>query len=665
MRVYPPRPKDEEEEEEREARERARQDAVFEDEFDDASSVATKWTLRSSIGWRSRMSLGGQSHMSNVDKLWATRRARKIKNVNDDLKAAIKEGWVEANMYHLTLDETMKLFTTVAKKAELVEALRLYCLPKEHEIPWEKRNSPGLKVPFYKYGRKPHRLMARKFADQLLDNLLRLKYTQAVKRAMQPSCELLHLELGVAMSDAGLEALSDMLGKHPSLERLSFRGSCIGDHGLTLLKDGLVLNKSLKELDLTGCALTDPGAKLVVQVLKSHAATRGTSYWQEMLREYPNDNDGEMKYRIYDRAKIGDDAIASLYEAVLTDARLMQLGLMRNKISLVWQEAFAKLLAAHPSMQQIDMRGNRSSYMGVLRRRTDKPEVMLHLANVKPGFAAWNGLQISRQPVKDIFMLTLDDVLGTPREGAAGLQDDSQQSFAGGDLQDLMGDLEDPGLVSQQPTARDDRDSKGSKSPDFPSVPRLKFNLSGAPPKGGAPQKAGERKGGLKKKDAGAEGAKQQAPTSKTPSPNAPLAEENTCGASRRRGAKADITPASVDRTATKREGRGQRKKPASRSKKSARSDADDLMVKEMSTVLLQLHDLVTQFEATAVHEPHLMSRLQGLHDSVLLRQHAPQPATRQSLLQIAGELKDHCGLDDSNVWTARGRQAEVLADEH
>lgn len=38
---------------------------------------------------------------------------------------------------------------------------------------------------------------------------------------------------------------------------------------------------------------------------------------------------------------------------------------------------------------------------------------------------------------------------------------------------------------------------------------------------------------------------------------------------------------------------------------------------------------------------------------------------SRQSLLQIAGELKDHCGLDDSNVWTARGRQAEVLADEH
>lgn len=36
----------------------------------------------------------------------------------------------QANMYHLTLDETMKLFTTVAKKAELVEALRLYCLPK-------------------------------------------------------------------------------------------------------------------------------------------------------------------------------------------------------------------------------------------------------------------------------------------------------------------------------------------------------------------------------------------------------------------------------------------------------------------------------------------------------------------------------------------------------
>jgi hypothetical protein len=45
MRVYPPRARDHEEEEARKTREKAKREAVFEDEFDDASSVATRWCV--------------------------------------------------------------------------------------------------------------------------------------------------------------------------------------------------------------------------------------------------------------------------------------------------------------------------------------------------------------------------------------------------------------------------------------------------------------------------------------------------------------------------------------------------------------------------------------------------------------------------------------------
>jgi len=163
----------------------------------------------------------------------------------------------------MSVDEMMELFSKVPKKADCLEALRLLCLPREYEIPWEQRNSPKLKVPYYKYGRRPHRLMARDFADRLLDDMLRVKYTALVKHVMQPAFELVTLELGVAMSDTGVEVLGQLLGRNKTLERLSFSGSCMGDHGITLLKDGLVRNKSLRELDLTGCALTDVGAKVI------------------------------------------------------------------------------------------------------------------------------------------------------------------------------------------------------------------------------------------------------------------------------------------------------------------------------------------------------------------------------------------------------------------
>eukprot|EP00193_Tetraselmis_chui_P003577 CAMPEP_0177752688 /NCGR_PEP_ID=MMETSP0491_2-20121128/1050_1 /TAXON_ID=63592 /ORGANISM="Tetraselmis chuii, Strain PLY429" /LENGTH=217 /DNA_ID=CAMNT_0019267903 /DNA_START=270 /DNA_END=920 /DNA_ORIENTATION=- len=217
MRVYPPRARDHEEEEARKTREKAKREAVFEDEFDDASSVATRWTLRSSIGRRSMMSLGGQSYVSNVDKARARRRIRKIKNVHEDLNTAIKDGWVEANLYHMSVDEMMELFSKVPKKADCLEALRLLCLPREYEIPWEQRNSPKLKVPYYKYGRRPHRLMARDFADRLLDDMLRVKYTALVKHVMQPAFELVTLELGVAMSDTGVEVLGQLLGRNKTL----------------------------------------------------------------------------------------------------------------------------------------------------------------------------------------------------------------------------------------------------------------------------------------------------------------------------------------------------------------------------------------------------------------------------------------------------------------
>jgi len=389
-----------------------------------------------------------------------------------------------------------------------------------------------------------------------------------------------------------------------------------------------------------------------------------------MLREYPNDNDGEMKERIYERAKaqafsrvaaeeggllllelrhnkIGDDAVAMLYDAVLFDTRLIQVGLSRNKVSLHWQEGFAKLLKDHVSMQQVDLRGNRSSYMGILRRRFDKAEVMLHLPTVKRGISSWSGLRIAQAPVKDIFMLSLEDVLDTPREGGDGLdsRDGTQNNVSAGELSELLGDIEDPGLVSAQTSARALDGERGSttegsdsKAVAFPPVPRLKFNFGGRVV---SPERE-ERRPALVKGKPG-----QQLP-----------AEGGGIGGSRVRNARNDITPLTIDRMTRKAKTPTQKKKKAKKSARGRGNAGDDVVVKEMSAVLLQLHQLVSQFEETAAHEPHLMSRLHGLRSHHLLQQHAPQPTSRQALVEIAGQLKDRCDLDDSNVWTARGKAA-------
>lgn len=178
------------------------------------------------------------------------------------------------------------------------------------------------------------------------------------------------------MSDNGLAMLGDMLAANTKIERLSLCGSCIGNHGLVvglaapfpplhqgfshaepgprlrlqMLKEGLGANKSLRELDLTGCSLTDLGAKVVASILKVismsgsrcarcsltgrhcddpqvHSTARSDLFWREMLREYPNANEGKMKQRIFERTKM-----QIMSRVNVTEGGLLLLEMRENKV---------------------------------------------------------------------------------------------------------------------------------------------------------------------------------------------------------------------------------------------------------------------------------------------------------------------------------------------
>jgi len=640
---------------------------------------------------------------SNLNRVRSLQRMRNIKNVHEDLDFQIYAGWIQANLQTMTQDEILKFFVKVSNKCDKIDAVRLTCIPKEFDIPWDQRNDPNCTIPEYKYGKRRHRMLAREKADLLLGDLLRSKFTTMVKEVMLQDHAIHTLELGVTMSDSGLAMLSDALSENESIERFSLCGSCIGNHGLTMLKDGLMANKSLKELDLTGCALTDLGAKVVVSILKAHSTNRGNHFWREMLREYPNDNEGNMKQRIFERTKaqvqskvavseggllllelrenkVTDEGAHMIFDAVMYDMRIVLLSIRKNKIGVDWQEHFAALLREHPSLQQVDLRGNRSSYMGLLRKRNERNEVMLHLSRKKQGADKWKGLQIAAQPVKDTYCLSINDVMDTPREemlnntegdGRKSPEGGSTPRSGAGSAPELLGNIEDPGLSPGPASSGGGGSKKGSKSP---VVPRLRLGLPKAPGSASASVPGSSRSGRSSgRASPSATRLRPRRDPSKQPKPRP---REGGAPAAARVGARRPsirTTPAAgasaqarekkckPHRSSRKAEGRatgdpaGGEAKANTRKKKAAQArraaTIGDDSVEQLSAVLLQLHELVTGFESAAQKDPQLMSRMAAnAHKKAgdLHNRGANNGCGSPALYQVASQLKRLCHLDDS-----------------
>ncbi|KAK9814786.1 hypothetical protein WJX72_011466 [[Myrmecia] bisecta] len=319
---------------------------------------------------------------------------RRISNVGEDLLKQLRAGWVEVNLAPLVAADVLVFAERLARNAGHLETLRLQCYPREFDREEQTPRQRGSrKRPHYQYNSPEHQALVKSTSELLVCERVRSRLAGALKTALDGKYHLQELALGVNLSVGTWTMISNAIGAHTGLHKVSFAGSALGDSNLLLLSEGLRNNLSIRELDLAGCSITDSGVAAIVGVIKAATARRAMEEWHEALREYPDLSLAPgLRRRVYRERRqqiaslvktrcggllllnladnqISDKGALELAAAIRADATMIILGLRGNRLTSESEAELAELLRRHKSLLRIDLRQNGSPDMAILKKQ--------------------------------------------------------------------------------------------------------------------------------------------------------------------------------------------------------------------------------------------------------------------------------------------------------